>query len=344
MLNKMLNATSLDGTTGASIYKDTQHVFSNGDFAKGFVCLKGGFSVPAGASASLDVLKPISGNINLNDTGKMILTGDLIFGPNVKIQKGGKIDARNSTIFLNYDLTIPANTGFTITSDTVIDGQGHEIIFGDGNDGGYIWIDGPVGTTLTIRNCIITGLKNYTAGYGSIGFGSNTNQKLILNEVVAHMAGDYTFVGGLLDFKNFVNLTGTTYNFIYNSEYPLTIKSDSTLFIDNRTFFTYQPILTGQAGAPNANAKLLIMEDKSSKLFLNGCTLYLPLQQGLILTNGNLIVDHKTNIYGNGAISTSYAYGLAFGNGNSENDLLIDIMPGATFEIQETTLHYNNSN
>jgi hypothetical protein len=187
-------------------------------------------------------------------------------------------------------------------------------------------------------------LKNYTAGYGSIGFGSNTNQKLILNEVVAHMAGDYTFVGGLLDFKNFVNLTGTTYNFIYNSEYPLTIKSDSTLFIDNRTFFTYQPILTGQAGAPNANAKLLIMEDKSSKLFLNGCTLYLPLQQGLILTNGNLIVDHKTNIYGNGAISTSYAYGLAFGNGNSENDLLIDIMPGATFEIQETTLHYNNSN
>lgn len=340
MLNKMLSAANfnLNGTTGTSIYVDTQYTFT-GNYAKGFVCLNAGFNVLANAYVSLGVLQPVSGNINLNGNGAIVLTGDLTLGSNIVIQNGGVIYGQDNTIFLNGDLTIPAGMGFYIASNTTIDGQGHDIIF---EDGAYLWIDGPAGTTLTLRNCVLHGFTNYSgvySGYGSIGFGSNANQKLVLNEVVLHLAGDYNFSGGLLDIQNFVNITGTTYNFIYNSEYEYTIKSDATLVIDNRTLFTHEPIITGQAPAPNTTAQLLVMEDKSSKLFLNGCTLSLPLSQGLVLTNGNLLVDHKTNVYGNGAVN-----GLALGNSCSENDLLIDIMPGATFEIQETTLHYNNLN
>lgn len=337
-LNKILSAANLDGTTGTSIYQSTQYNFAAGDFAKGFVCLNGGFSISAGAGVSLGVLQPVSGNINLNSTGGIVLTGDLTLGSKVTIQNGGKIYGQGNTIFLNGDLTIPAGTGFEIASDTVIDGQGHEIIFEDADSGGYIWINGPDGTTLTIRNCIIKGFKNYTDDYGSIVFGDSDNQKLVFNEVDLHLTGNYNFSGGMLDIKNYVNITGNTYKFIDNSEYEITIKSDSTLFIDTRTSFTYNPIANKKKPTKGFFAKLFIMEDKSSRLFLNGCTLELPQKEGLNLTNGHVLVDHKTIIYGN------YTNGMTFGNGKEANDLLVDIMPGATFEMQQTTLRYNNSN
>jgi hypothetical protein len=326
VFNKILNATGVNGTTKTPIYKNTKHVFSNDDLAKCLIRTDRGFSIPSKTTISIGNQEPISGNIN---SGKNI----------------PKVGTRLPVItYLWDDLIIPENTGITITGDTIIDGLGHEIIFGDGNAGGYILINGPVGTTLTLRNCIIRGLKNYTAGYGSIEFGDNEDQKLVLNQVYLHLAGNYNFSGGMLDIKNTVNLTGTTYYFAYNSEYELTIKADSTFFIDTRTYFTYDPAIKKKTPTKGMFAKLIVMEDISSRLFLNGCTLYLPLKEGLILTNGHLIVDHKTIVYGNGFICGDYAYGMAFGNGKEANNLLVDIMPGATFEVQEMTLHYNNAN
>lgn len=346
MFNKILSAANLDVTTKIPVSQGTQYKFYDGDFSKCFVLTDRGFSVPAGTTVSIGSKEPGSHNINMNKAEKIIPTENLNLGSNVKIQNGGKAGTRlpPPPIYLNLDLIIPANTGIIITSDTVIDGQGHEIIFGDGNAGGFILINGPAGTTLTLRNCIITGLKNYPAGYGSILFGSNDDQKLVLNQVCTHLAGNYNFSGGMLDIKNFVNLIGTTYYFAYNSEYELTIKADSTFFIDTRTNFTYDPEIKKKKPTKGMLAKLIVMENISSRLFLNGCTIYLPLKEGLILTKGHLIIDHKTIVFGNGFICGDYAYGMALGNGKTANDLLVDIMPGANFEIQETTLHYNNSN
>lgn len=345
VFSKILNTTGLDKTNKTPIYKNTKHIFSNEELTKCFVQMDGGFSIPTETTVSIEGPKPISSNINLNKSGKNISTENLNLNSNVKTQNGGKVGTRLPVItYLWDDLIIPAGSGIVISVDTIIDGLGHEIIFEDANAGGYIWIDGPAGTNLTIRNCIIRGLKNYTTGYGSIGFGDNEDQKLVLNQVYLHLAGNYNFSGGMLDIKNTVKLTGTTYYFAYNSEYELTIKSDSTFFIDTRTYFTYDPAIKKKTPTKGMFAKLIVMEDISSRLFLNGCTLYLPLKEGLILTNGHLIIDHKTVVYGNGFICGDYAYGMAFGNGKEVNNLLVDIMPGATFEVQETTLHYNNAN
>ncbi|MFH1254037.1 MAG: hypothetical protein V1646_01240 [bacterium] len=345
VFSKILNTPCLDRTTKAPIYKNTKYVSSNKDLEKSFVRTDRGFSVPAGTTISIGSQEPVSGNIK-NKPKKIIPTENLNLDSNAKIQNGGKVGTRFPIVptYLYEDLIIPAGSGIVVSVDAIIDGLGHEIIFEDANAGGYIWIDGPAGTTLTIRNCIIKGLKNYPSGYGSIGFGDNEDQKLVLNQVYLHLAGNYNFSGGMLDIKNTVNLTGTTYFFAYNSEYELTIKSDSTFFIDTRTYFTYDPAIKKKTPTKGMFAKLIVMEDKSSRLFLNGCTLYLPLKEGLILTNGHLIVDHKTIVYGNGFICGDYAYGMAFGNGKEANDLLVDIMPGANFEVQETTLHYNNAN
>jgi hypothetical protein len=323
-----LRATSLDSTTtvpsGLTLYESTQYAFSAGNYAKGFVALTGGFSVPAGGVVEFGVLQPVSGNINLNGTGGIKLTGDLTLGSNVVIQNVGLIDGQNYTIFLNGDLTIPAGMGFEILSNTVIDGQGHDIIF---ENGAYLWINGSAGTTLTLRNCTLHGL---TAG--SIYFGSSINQTLVLNEVEVHLTGNYNFSGGNLVIQNFVGMAGPGGGFTYNSIYPLTINPDSTLFLDTRTFFTYY-----------SSANLFVLEDSSSQLYLNGCTFSLPLANGLILTKGHLIIDDKTIINGNGATS-SPKNGLYFGDGTAANDLLVDIMPGAIFEADQITLHYNNVN
>lgn len=334
--SKILNATSLNVTTKTPIYKNTKSVFSNEDFTKYLVQIDKGLAIPAKTTVLIGKQEPVSNKIN---------SGNLNLDSNVKSQNGQKANTRSPAItYLWDDLTIPAGSGIVISTDTIIDGLGHDIVFEDASAGGYIWIDGPAGTTLTIRNCTIKGLKNYTTGYGSIGFGDNEDQKLVLNQVNLHLAGNYNFSGGMLDIKNIVNLTGTTYYFAYNSEYELTIKSDSTFFIDTRTYFTYDPAIKKKKPTKGMFAKLIVMEDISSKLFLNGCTLYLPLKEGLVLTNGHLIIDHKTVVYGNGFICGDYAYGMAIGNGKEANNLLVDIMPGATFEVQEITLHYNNVN
>ena len=337
-------AVSLNGTTGTSIYQSALYAFANGDFAKGFVCLNSGFSVPVGGTVTMNMLNPISGTINLNGTGGISLDGDITLGSNITIQNGGFIDGQDNTIFLNGDLTIPAGTGFEITSNTVIDGQGHDIVFQDGSAGAYFWINGPVGTTLTLRNCAIKGLKNYSGGYGSFVFGTSDDQKLVLNGVNLYMAGNYNFSGGYLDVKNKVSLFGINYYFAYNSEYALTIKPDSTLFIDMRTVFTYDPEIKQKHPTNGMVARLVVMEDRSSQLYLNGCTIYLPLTEGLVLTKGHLIVDHKTIVYGNGVVCGNYSYGMAFGDGKAANDLMVDIMPGADLQVYEGTLHYGNSN
>lgn len=344
LYGNFLSAVSLDTTKESSrIYKNELYAFANGDYAKGDICLNAGFSVPAHGKVKLGLTNPISGPINLNNSGEMILDGDLTLAK-VELKKGGVIKGRSGSIFLDYDLTIPAGSSLTISSDTVIDGRNHEIIFEDGAPGGRMIIAGPTGTTLTLRNCIVRGLKNYSDGTSSIYFYGNEGQKLILNSDVVHLAGNYNFNDGFLDIKNSVKLLGYGYYFAYNSENELTIKSNSEFFIDTRTVFTYDPVLKHKKPSGVSLAKLLVMEDFTSRLFLNGCTLYLPLCEGLVLTKGHLLVDHKTIVYGNGATCGSYAYGMALGSGKQGDDLLIDIMPGADLQILDSTLHYNNIN
>jgi hypothetical protein len=254
------------------------------------------------------------------------------------------VTSKATVVPLTADLTIPAGAVITIPADTEIDGYNHEIVFQDGAPGGRIVIAGPAGTALTFRNCIIRGLKNYSDGTSSIAFSGASEQKLVLNNSIVHLAGNYNFNDGFLDIKNSVRLQGCGSYFVYNSQDELTIKADSELFIDTRTQFTYDPLLKHKKPSGYSLAKLIVMEDCSSRLFLNGCTLYLPLGEGLVLTKGHLLVDHKTIVYGNGAVCGSFSYGMAFGNIKEGNDLLVDIMPGADLQFIDTTLHYNNLN
>jgi len=326
-----VSSVSLDGTTGTSIYEAASYPFANGDFARGFVRLNGGFSVPAVSTVSFNVLMPVAGPINLNSSGKITFEGDLSLASNATLVTGGILDGQGFSFFLNSDFTIPAGQTLACSSNTVIDGQGHELILAPGSPGGQIFINGPTGTTLTLRNMILRGLKEYGSGNRGIKFGPSTNQTLILENVELHLTGHYVFTGGSLGIQGFTSMYGWN-TFEYQANHNCTIQQDSTLFIDMHTGFTYNP---------SDHLKThLIMTDSTSRLFLNGCTLSVPPSTGLSLTIGHLIVDHNTTFFGYGAANINE--GIIFGNGVLANDLNIDIMPAGNINLNAAFLTYEN--
>ena len=112
--------------------------------------------------------------------------------------------------------------------------------------------------------------------------------------------------------------------------------------IDMYSTLCYGPV----SNAPN----LIRMSDPTSILFLNGATLknnlVLGFQSGPLtrnnlsaemeLTKGTLIVDHKSFIESTGTV--------IFGDGNPDNDLHIEFMPGGNLKVKTGKLDYKNVN
>jgi|GEM_PF-2915530 hypothetical protein len=323
---------NLDGTGGTSIFQTDQYTFSDGDDASGFVCLNGGFSIPQDSAVTFNLVSPVAGSVALNTSGKMTLNGDITLASGVTLSSGGQIDGQGHVIFLDGDITIPAGEVIKIKSNTVIDGQGHVITLEDGTPGGKIIIDGDSGVTLTMRNVRLVGLKKYQDASAAISFGEEADQKLIFNDAHVTLTEDYDFTGGKLEITNTVIWDGNFY-FIYKSNFDCTINKNSTLFLDMNTVFAYYP--------SDKKKTHLKFSDGTSRLFLNGCVIYVPLNYGLQLTKGHLIVDHKTTVWCDG--EDKDGYGLILGTGKKTGDLHIDIRPGANLYIEDGIVHYDNS-
>ena len=107
-----IKPANLDGTSSLN-YQVAQYTFADGDWAKGFVCLNGGFEVPVDSIVSFyDINSPIYGTINLNNTGMLrLMGGDLELESGIELSIGGYIKGEDGNpIILNGDLYIPANS------------------------------------------------------------------------------------------------------------------------------------------------------------------------------------------------------------------------------------------
>lgn len=267
---------------------------------------------------------------NLDLTGGLVLSGDMIIGSKAVIIQGlGTINGQSNTIFLDGDLVIPANNYIRFTSDTIIDGQGHDIIF---EDEAYFKIDGVAGTTLTLRNCKVKGVKDYSSGNASIMFGTSSLQKLSLNDVIFYLEDDFSFDGGGLDITNEVKIKGFENVFAYYSSDDITINKDSRLFLDIKLAFLYAPV--------DKRGRHIVMASNSSELFMNGCIFAQGEQCGLLLTIGHLIIDHKVLVFNSGQQKKSLA--MCFGDNSDDSNLNIDIMPSASISIVYGGLIYDN--
>ena len=146
--------SNLDGTA-AIVYKTQHHVFSNGESARGYVRMNGGFTVKPAAKATLDTFMTVSGGIDLRETGVLQLISDLELDSRVTWSSGGYINGRGHALILYNQLSIPPSKIIHISGDTVIEGKGNTLFIGNN---AQIFVDNNV--TLTLRNLVVRKTKN----------------------------------------------------------------------------------------------------------------------------------------------------------------------------------------
>ena len=160
------------------------------------------------------------------------------------------------------------------------------------------------------------------------------NSSITFQDACLCLSGDYTFGTGYLTFKKNVKVTGNS-SFIYATDQLSTIESCSMLHIDKDATFRYAPVEVGRCYSIK---DLLRMRDITSVLFFDGC-LVEAADTGFRLAKGTLWVDHKVPVYSEGESADA---GVTLGNGNSEEDLNIHVLPGASLDLQTGFLTYDN--
>lgn len=318
-LIKNLNSASLDGTSNI-VYQNFHNVFHDGNSATGFVRLNNGFTILAGATATLDTFITVSGGIDLRDTGILRLASDLFLDSNITLSNGGKIFGKNHAIVLSGDLQIPANKILEITDDTIIEGKGNSIYF---DNHAQIVIDTNI--TLTLKNIFLKNQVNPTAS-PAISLDSQ-DSKLTLDNVVMAFNDDFVFNQGQIFIHNDVTFTGTS-GFVYQSTQPSFITSGACLLFDNGTTFSYTPA--------SGSKDLIMLQDNTSQIYFNNCSL-ITTDTGFRLTKGQLYFENQVYIETNSPRLNPQALsnGFVWGNSSlgSDYNLNVNILGSAFIEL-----------
>ncbi|MFH1831803.1 MAG: hypothetical protein ABH827_03280 [bacterium] len=174
--------------------------------------------------------------------------------------------------------------------------------------------------TLALQNIILDNLKD------SLLTAMTSQSNIILKDSTLalsreFLATGYSFTTGALTIQSDTIITGSKI-FSYKSNRPLTISSKSTLIIDTGTGFKYEPTTN--------NRDLVVMEDVTSRLFLNSCE-FASSSTGMRLTKGTLLIDGTNDIETPDSVASSE--GISFGNGNIEENLNIEMFPGANMIV-----------
>ncbi len=286
----LLDASSLTAYNNQTIYETFNHVFYNDEIAQGFVRLNNGFTVMPDASALMDLLFSVSGDLDLRERGLVRMLKDLQCDSSLSLTTGGCLDGRGYALLLQGDLTIPSNHVLHISGDTIVDAQGHALIVGEN---AQIFVDTNV--TLTIANAVVTSLRN-APSYPPLRLAA-LNSKLALDNVVFAPADDFQFQQGQLFIHNDVAFTGTG-SFIYHSPAPSFITAGGQLMFDQNTTFSCAP--ASYTDAPYTlkqtytDNNFFKMADVTSVFYLNGASLQAT-HTGFGLTRGTLLVDNKVH-------------------------------------------------
>jgi len=209
---------------------------------------------------------------------------------------------------------------WTFHGTATINGYGNKLALGDYTIG----VVSP--GTLTIQDVILDGLKSNNVR--CVG----DNAKIVFRSSDLLMSHNLSVTAGQLRFEQDVRMTGTN-QFTLASNKAATVANMSRLLLDTGVQFKYSP--------SSNNRDLLVMEDMTSLLHMNGCVLTTT-TTGLRLTKGTLLVDHKNTLVNDGA--TALTQGFAFGNGIAASDLTVEMMPGATLGLQSGLISYENVN
>ena len=269
----------------------------------------------------------LSSPINLNGA-TLTNGGDILFSSGTTIESSGNLNPIGHAYILGGDINLPENVDLKFTTSGIIDGQGHSWTFGHNSK---IRFDEYV--TVTLRNIKLNNVRNHSDGNASITVLNPWRSKLVLQNSEINLADTFSFTSGELFLHGDVKICGTT-QFNYTSTSFARIVNASQLYFDQGVTFSYGPSITD-------NRDLINMEDATSAIYLNGCTLK-STTTGLRLKTGKLIIDGKVIVYNQddkNGVATSLSQAISFGDGVS--DLDVEIMPAANIEMMSGILDVN---
>lgn len=171
----------------------------------------------------------------------------------------------------------------------VISGRGNELRLLSGGS-----INVKPGGTLVLEDLILSGLSLSNLG---CNFSSSN---IILRNCWLQFSNNFTFSIGSLNFDQDVYLTGSV-TFNYTSPSSSMINSNATLNVSSGMTFNYAPAA--------ANKNLIVMQDSTASLFLEGSTLS-STTTGLRLDSGSLYFHNCVTLTNQ---ANNLAQGMEFG-------------------------------
>jgi len=204
---------------------------------------------------------------------------------------------------------------------TVLDGGGNILKLGAA---GQILIR--PGSSLLLNNITIQDVSG-----GQIRCVDNTGT-ITFGNILLTQDGNFTLSNGKFDVIGVAEFSGTS-TFIYNGNRTCNITSFGTLCFDEGMAFSYDPRI--------ANRDLINMQTIDATLCFHSAA-YGSSTTGMRLTNGTLIFSGKCHQFNVGAKALSQ--GVAFGNGNSINDLSIRFLAQGELDVDSGVLVYQNQN
>ncbi len=267
-------------------------------------------------------MAPIAKDIYLRSGTHLNFEGDLTLSTS-SIEAGGSfmINAGGNTLFLEKDTTLPGQP-ITLTTDLIIDGQGHVVTFKSAT------IFNLNGHSLRLKNMIISGLT----GTQFTGLFSLALQNCIIDIPSGTTVVSTDSNADLYIYDDVVIRGGGTFKFGNGANSALIINAFSTLYIDQDTTLDYASTVAGvnmDIGA--VNAPTIHINGGSLKVDSSVAT------SGLILTLGRLFLEGKCTL--NNMTNTDVSKSIQFGNGGSPNDLTVKILPGARVQVDGYVWH-----
>ncbi len=304
------------------IYEEHQ-VYQEDMREQNFVFFQNGFTVVPDKTLELKVPVPVSGNINLGDTGvgqagTISLRNDLLFASNAYLTGGGKVDGNGFALVLSCTFAIPENEILEITSDTIINGHGTTFYL---EPHAQITIDNNV--TLTLKNVRIKNTRN-SSGEPMIDL-AGPNSKLALMNCELALAGDYYVNNGHVYIHDDVIISGTS-SLVYKSGQDSYIADSATWAFDNGSRFYYDPSVSDNS--------LIRLLSKTAGMYFDGSTFEAG-DMGVRLSTGLLFLDN--NVLLKCPVSTQIILGdssILDGSG----DLDVHILAAAYVEVDGTVL------
>lgn len=257
----------------------------------GFSAFYNGFRLQSRrTTCSWDCFFPVSGPATITG-GKLFLMQDIIFNNNISLTTDGIIVGRNHRVIFSPRSDFVLSNSLTFSSSTVIF-NAHTNLHGkiSFNDPCKVDCNSKILTLmgnaeLILRNSgplVIENMDIVGLKKNNIRCLNNTGAITFRNCRLC-LSQDFTFSNGSILFDQSVLITGTN-KFNYTTTLGSTIKSFGYLYLDQGITFSYAP------NRPNKN--LIFMSDKTSTLYLNGSTLH-STRTGIRLSNGTVIIDNK---------------------------------------------------